>query len=298
MRRFDFEVIKNVPYSAIVFVPPDDFHQCTFYKISYIECGSVEIEFLSRTTNEPTVRQCSIGDAFIVSPRDVHRYKVNEKGAVYRHRDIYVSVEDMASCCDIISPTLFHELTSGDGLCFFKVSSNEILALGERLSVFINRKANAELSAIHKSVVISLLGEYCLYKVEKHLYPAWIQDLLRNLEKEEYLKLSIEDIVLRTGYSYSYIARIFKKHLNISLKQYVNDKRLALAAVILVNSDILVGDIALSLRFDYANSFIKAFKKKYGVSPGKYRNEAKKKQTSIPFVDWGRGTVIDKKIED
>ncbi len=290
MRQFDFEVIKNVPYSAIVFVPPDDFHQTTFFKITYIECGDVEIEFLSRKTNEATVKNCSIGDAFIVSPKDVHRYKVNHKSGTYRHRDVYVSSKVMKACCKLISSNLYEELEANDGICFFKISPNEILALGEKLSVFINRKADDQLSGIHKSIVISLLGQYCFYKVEKHLYPAWIQDLLRNLEKEEYLKLSIEELVMRTGYSYSYVAKKFKQYLNVSLKQYVLDKKLALSAVMLVNSDSLVSNIALALRFDYINSYIKAFKKKYGISPGRYRNQSKERQTSIPFVDWGTST--------
>lgn len=298
MRQFDFEVIKNVPYSAIVYVPPDYFHQSTFFKIAYIESGNVDIEFVSRKTNERMIKNCSIGDAFIVSPKDIHKYKVNLNSETYRHRDLYISSETMKICCDIIVPDLYDELDNSEYPCFFRVSQNEILSLGEKLSVFINRKKREErLDEIHRALVVSLLGQYCLCKAEKHLYPAWIQDLLRNLDKKEYLMRSVEEIISLTNYSYSHVAKMFKKYMGVSLRSYITDKKLAFSAVMLVNGDISVEDIAFALKFQYVSNYIRAFKRKYGVSPGRYQKEEKAKQTSIPFVDWGGG-LNSPQIED
>ncbi len=286
MRQFDFEVIKNVPYSAIVYVPPDYFHQSTFFKIAYIESGNVDIEFVSRKTNERMIKNCSIGDAFIVSPKDIHKYKVNPNSETYRHRDVYVSAETLKTCCSIISPNLYNELNDGEYPCFFKLSPNEIISYGEQLSIFINRKECEELGGIHRGIVVSLLGGYSLFQLEKDLYPAWIQDLLRNLNKKEFVLQPLEEIIKSTNYVHSYVCKVFKKYLGVSLKQYVDDKKVALSLVMLVNSNISVAEIAARLGFT-ANNYIRAFKIRYKTTPGKHRKELLEKQTSIPFVDWG-----------
>lgn len=287
MEKYDFQMIANVPYSAVVTFPPDVFHQSVFYKITYIESGNVDVEFRSRTNGKNFIKKCTITDAFIITPRDVHRYIVDVNEEDYRHRDIYVFPEVMKICCDLISPDLYDEINSGEYPCFFKVSTNELLSLGEKLSIFINHKVENRLSMIHKSIVVSLLGVYYIYGTEKKLFPDWIQDLLRNLEKRDFLMLPIEKIVKSTNYSHCYVSRVFRQCLGKSLKQYVDDKKLEMSAVMLVNSDSAVDDIASYLGIHSISHYIKAFKKKYGISPGKYRKTLRENRTSIRLVDWG-----------
>ncbi len=291
MLQFGFEVIKNVPYSAIVFSPPDEFHQSVFFKITYIENGGAEITFASRKSGSDVTKKYTVGDVFIVSPDDRHKYNI-DKDEQYRHRDIYVSREIMKECCDIISSGLYRKITEGEYPCFFKISINEIIALGEKLSVFINRKQNKDLDSIHRGIVVSLLTTYCIFKSEKKLYPDWLQDLLRNLDKQEFVRLDFEEIIKSTAFSHSYVSKVFKKYLGISLKQYLINKKLDLSMAMLVNSDKSIESIAVSLGLEYSSSFVKMFKKRYGITPGKCRKELKNKQTSIPFVEWG-GQIND-----
>lgn len=287
MEKYDFETIKNVPYTAIVYVPPYKFHQSTFFKITYIESGSADIVFMSRTSDKTMIKKCSVGDAFIITPKDAHRYIVNKHDARYRHRDIYLSTELMKECCDFVSTKLYENIVSDEYPNFFKVSANEILALGEKLSPFINNKKQENLDNIHRSIAVSILGTYCICKTEKKLYPEWLQDLLRNLDKKDFVRQPIEDIVESTSYSHSYVSRVFKQYLKVPIKQYVNDQRFSISTVMLLNSGSAIENIANELGFETSSSFVKAFKKKYGTTPGKYRKTAMEKQTSIPFVDWG-----------
>ncbi len=293
--QFGLEVIKSVPYSAIVFFPPGEFHQSAFFKITYIESGKAEIEFKSRKKKKSMVKQFGTGDAFIVAPEDIHRYEIKKGGEEYRHRDVYVSAEVMEQCCGIISPTLYKEITEGEYPCFFKISSNEILSLGEKLSVFINRKAEESLSMVHRGIVASLLGSYCIFNTEKRLYPEWLQDLLRDLDKQEFVMLPIEQIINSTHFSHSYVSRTFKKYLGTSLKQYVDDKKLALSTVMLAQNNSSTRVIAKNLGLKYPSSYVKMFKKRYGITPGKYRQDLKNKQTGVLFTEWGSSSDDSKK---
>ncbi len=287
MKKFDYQVIKKVPYSAIIYVPAEGFHQLAFFKIAYIENGSVEVEFKSRTGGENIVKNCTIGDAFIISPKDIHKYTVNQKEGNYRNRDIYISPKAMKYCCDFVSPKLYDEIVNSEYPYFFKIDTNELLSLGEKLSVFINSRPNEEYSIIHRSIVVSLLGTCYIYKTTKNLYPEWIQDLLRNLSKKKFIKLPIADMMKITGYSHSYISKVFKQYFGVSLKTYVNGKKLAMSTIMLVNGDASIENIADSLGFKSTASYFKAFKAKYNMSPGQYRRTMRDKQTSIRYVDWG-----------
>ncbi len=280
MIKFGYEAFKNSsPYSATSPFPPAFFHQATFYKITYIENGDTKIEFISRKTKKCIVKECAVGDMFIITPEDIHRYDVNDSDK-YRHRDVYATPELMKLCCDFVSPDLYDEINDAEYPLIFKISANEMLALGEKLSVFINNQPSKWLDAIHKSILVSLLGIYRIANTAKNLYPDWIQELLKDLENLEIIKLPLEQIVSRTNYSHSYVCRTFKKYLGVTLKQYINDRKLELSAVMIQNSDKSIENIALSLELGILTNYIRAFKKRYGVSPGRYRQEFKEKQTS------------------
>ncbi len=280
MLKFGYEAFKNSsPYSATSPFPPAFFHQACFYKITYIERGKTKIEFISRKTKKHIVKECSVGDIFIATPDDIHKYIVDD-GDNYRHRDVYAVPELMKECCDFISPDLYEEINDAEYPQIFKISANEMLSFGEKLSVFLNNQPTERLDSIHKSILVSLLGLYRIANTAKKLYPDWIQELLKDLENLDIIKLPLEQIIVRTNYSHSYVCRTFKKYLGVTLKQYINDRKLELSAVMIQNSDNSIENIAASLGLGILTHYIRAFKKKYGVSPGKFRKEFKEKQTS------------------
>lgn len=83
--------------------------------------------------------------------------------------------------------------------------------------------------------------------------------------------ISIEDISSHCFYSKSYFMKFFKDTMGISFVQYLNDYRLEIASKMLLNTSDNVIDIAINTGFDNLSYFNRCFKKKYGVTPGKYR---------------------------
>ena len=99
---------------------------------------------------------------------------------------------------------------------------------------------------------------------------------MRNLEKESFLTLPVEEIVQGTGFSHSYVSAQFKRFMGISLKKYINKSKLFVASTMLSSSDYTIEDIVERLDFNTASNFINLFKTEFGVTPGKYRKAHQK----------------------
>lgn len=73
----------------------------------------------------------------------------------------------------------------------------------------------------------------------------------------------------------SYLARIFKKQENISLGDYIMEKRIAVAKQLLVKTNLQISIIANRIGVSYSSYFTKIFKDHEGISPQQYRDKRK-----------------------
>ena len=93
-----------------------------------------------------------------------------------------------------------------------------------------------------------------------------ITESLVYIEKNLKQKISIEEIADYVGYSKFYFSRMFKQEMNISIMEYVKERKVICALEsILQGSKIL--DVAIEYGWESHSGFIKAFKSYYGFSP-------------------------------
>jgi AraC family transcriptional regulator len=79
------------------------------------------------------------------------------------------------------------------------------------------------------------------------------------------------DVARHAGISQWHFQRIFKSLTNETLKMYIRSRRFAAALEMLEQAEVPVIQIALASGFDTQESFTRAFKKAFGVTPGAYR---------------------------
>ena len=75
------------------------------------------------------------------------------------------------------------------------------------------------------------------------------------------------------GISYHYLSRMFKVYLGTNFTSYITAVRLEKAKQLLKESDATIEEIAERTGFYGSNSLIRAFKKYYDITPGKYRKQ-------------------------
>ena len=71
--------------------------------------------------------------------------------------------------------------------------------------------------------------------------------------------------------SEAYISRMIKVRTGSTYTEYLELMRMRRAAELLKSTDKSINDVALALGYETPNTFYKAFKRVYHVSPGAYR---------------------------
>lgn len=103
-------------------------------------------------------------------------------------------------------------------------------------------------------------------------------DYIEQLEKavlfiEENIcnKITVEQVANVSGYSYYHFHRIFEAITGETIGNYIRLRRLSKATSELLYTDKNVLDIAVSYEFESQESFGRAFKRLYGMTPNAYR---------------------------
>ena len=90
--------------------------------------------------------------------------------------------------------------------------------------------------------------------------------------KNNYMKkISLDDIADHVYLSKSYLSKVFKEEMNITLSSYINKIRIEKSKVLLHDSSLALADVANLVGFVDQSYFNKVFRNVTGISPGKYR---------------------------
>lgn len=88
----------------------------------------------------------------------------------------------------------------------------------------------------------------------------------------EYLNITtVKQIAAALSYNEYYLCHIFKEKMEMTLKEYLMQKKLITAMELLESSNMKVSDIADQLHFTTLHAFGLAFKRYTGTSPSEYR---------------------------
>ncbi|MCG8573045.1 MAG: AraC family transcriptional regulator [Spirochaetes bacterium] len=115
-----------------------------------------------------------------------------------------------------------------------------------------------------------------------------IQKAVEFIEKNLTTKITLGDIAQVACFSAFHFHRIFHSLTNQSPMDYIRKRRLALAVEELRESDKSILEIAVNYQFGTHESFTRAFRRFYGMNPGKFRKLQKislETQSKINIMD-------------
>ncbi len=105
-------------------------------------------------------------------------------------------------------------------------------------------------------------------------YRGLMQQSIDFIEQHLADDISLDKIAERAYLSKYHFHRIFKTTIGKTLMEYIRDRRLIRAAYELIGSSKTIGKIAIDLGFNSQDTFDKAFKRMYGITPKEYRRNA------------------------
>lgn len=92
--------------------------------------------------------------------------------------------------------------------------------------------------------------------------------------KNNYMKkITLDDIADNVYLSRTYISRIFKEEMKVTLTKYINKIRIDKSKQLLLDSSLSLADVANLTGFDDQSYYSKTFRSITGMSPGRYREK-------------------------
>ena len=106
-----------------------------------------------------------------------------------------------------------------------------------------------------------------------------IQNAIEYIEDNLQEKMSITNISSQSYFSAFHFQRLFQAITGFSVQQYIRNRRLSEAAVLLITTSQSILEIAISFEYGSQEAFTRAFVQYFGITPTKYR----KHTYSIPL---------------
>jgi len=98
-----------------------------------------------------------------------------------------------------------------------------------------------------------------------------IKRVLSLLEEQYRTPPSVEQLADAVGLSASRLAHLFRSEVGRSIQSYIVERRLQMAAMLIMQTDERISQIAYGVGFGDVSNFNHSFKRRFGMSPRQYR---------------------------
>ena len=109
-------------------------------------------------------------------------------------------------------------------------------------------------------------------RLTEYPHQTYVEYATEFIEWHLHENIKVTDIANYVGLDRSYLTKLFKKTFDLSPQDYLINLRLSKAATLLKTTDHTISQIAEMVGYNTSLAFTKAFKSKYSISPGAYRN--------------------------
>ena len=270
LMRKDVFIFNNVGISTQLWPRTfSNLHSHEFYEISYVLAGKISHAMNGERDD------LEVGDLRLFTTDDKHELKSNGNDAI--HRDIFVDKELFERFCETAfgSRDFFKNRERQNKA---KLTHEELTELETLMSKFTSESVTEIKRCYGIEAVIKILNKILASQSDSQNlsfddYPKTLKEIIDHFNKPFALKMSVSDIIARTGYNPSYISRLFKKYTGDNLSEYLKNLRLKHVAYYLKTTDLSLREIADIVGIESLSYLNSIFKKKYFVPPIQYRKE-------------------------
>ena len=214
---------------------------------------------------------------YIIRPKDVHLIKAHEIGTnkgpnIFNIKTTSKAIKELTDTLDL---NLFDKLCNDGGVHAVISESTASFILKNYVSTLLwSNDINNNLIIIKNAMMIFLT----------HLYPNFyqisnssieqlneVEDIVKKMNDISNFNKSIKDMSKNSHYSYMQLTRLFKDTTGLTMQDYFLNIKLSYAASQLKLTNDLIENIANEIGISSLSHFNQIFKKKYNMTPGKYR---------------------------
>lgn len=253
------------------FTDGDDefFHTHDYYEIFYICYGQIEHHIAQKK------HLLTMSDAYLISPGIKHKFV---RTGECTHRDIMISTKMFKTACDYLDEKLFDRIQT-EKIVKFSIKTAQMVHFESSYNLYINSEILNDKYIYEKILCLQLLS-ILITNTQTESHPSTFQNkcstfITEHLNQKDLIKLVCKNI----GYTPGHFCKKFKIEFNMTPTDYINLKRINLAAEILTISTTPVEECCHQVGFDSLPYFINLFKKHYNATPAQYRRKRNSEKT-------------------
>lgn len=210
-------------------------------------------------TLEGATYRCASGEVLVVPPLAYHSIAAN-RNATYRRLTV------LFPPTAIPEPIRYDLLTQSSTSPLFR--QKELPPVLAALAQALSAAPPQRYAPLTESLLVQLL--YCCAQPGRPAPPKevdlTVQKLVHYIDAHLGEKLPLEEIAGALYLSESTVSHLFREKLHTSVKQYILQKKMALAAN-LIREGIPAGEAAKAVGYDNYSNFYRMYKKAFGSSP-------------------------------
>ncbi len=249
--------------------PNPSYHRHDGYEIYLFISGNTKMYV------EQSCYELASGDCVVIHPGQLHRSIVTDTDP-YERIGINITEEALR----ILSSAATDLLT-----CFHFCEENRIIHLSaydmERYITLTDRYLKISRSSEYGNDLMRIyfLTELILFTIRlfgdtkrrtyDNVMPVLVSNTMQYVEEHLTEDISLEKLSHCLNYSSKYISVQFKRHTGLSLREYILDQKIECSKRLLTAGSS-VSDACLGSGFSDYSNFIRSFKKKTGISPGRF----------------------------
>ena len=135
-----------------------------------------------------------------------------------------------------------------------------------------------EVTALHNDMVLDFTGK--MLQLQKGVtFSKPVVQCMDYIYSHIHERITVQELADYAALSPSYLSRLFKKELGLSISDYIREKKLEKAQNLLRYSDFSFIEISNYLVFSSQSHFIQFFEKYMGMTPRQYRNKYYRKNS-------------------
>ncbi len=269
MRDKNFEIY----YNRDTGLNSIDHHRHTYYEFYFLISGNVSYHI------EDSIYELQPGDCMLMSPGQYHYAEIDIRDNSYERYVLWLTpeyLESLSSSCTNLLLSFQKIHFSGSHLCLPMEIRSLIANLLQKILIQSNSQEYGADLLINSYITEILIH---ITKVKLYQQPVYLENdiggsdillhILNYIAAHIHENISIKDISEELYISKSHLSREFSKYMGISIHQYITKRKLYFAKQDLL-SGTPVEQICSLYSFGNYTSFLRSFKKEFGIAPKAY----------------------------